>query len=521
VRRCTTIERSPVFVPKCAKNRSPLTAGAQALHVTSTGFPQRGGSLGPRSSYGDAPPRLARAFALALLVCLTGGVAARAQITPPQTPPPDPAPSTDPGPIFRVFLADGRALASYGECAVVGDRVVFTLSVGDGGLGTEYQLMSLPASAVDLDRTTRYRDAVRARRYAATRGEADYAAMTAEVSRSLDELRRISNPARRLDAAEEARRRLLAWSEANYHYRAKDIQDLVGLIDDVIAELRAAAGDAKLSISLVAGPAAGREEPIRAAPSLRESIELALAAAMVADVSTDRTAILRAAAAASAGVDDLSAEVTRRVEDDQAAHRLYATMRADALARTRQALSVGDVGAVDAVRNEAIARERALAVRRPDEMLALLEELDAVRDRTRAHRLALDRYALMRPQLFAYERALRPVFSAIEGARPVLGAIHDMKGPAVAALVLAESHLGRIAPILAKLAPPEDLSDVQATLLSAVHLAVEACKRRRVALAAGNTGLAREASASAAGAGMLADQARQSLVTRLFPPVVR
>ena len=35
----------------------------------------------------------------------------------------------DAGSIFRVFLSDGRAIPSYGESAVVGDRLVFTLLV--------------------------------------------------------------------------------------------------------------------------------------------------------------------------------------------------------------------------------------------------------------------------------------------------------------------------------------------------------------------------------------------------------
>jgi hypothetical protein len=74
---------------------------------------------------------------------------------------------------------------------------------------------------------------------------------------------------------------------------------------------------------------------------------------------------------------------------------------------------------------------------------------------------------------------------------------------------------------LAKLSAPEDLMDVHATFVSALHLAREACRRRALALAANDRTLALEASASASGAMMLVDQARQNLVTRLYPPKVR
>jgi hypothetical protein len=485
---------------------------------------------GPRCAQRDRWTLVRRALRASALAGLMGAaaVATSAQtatrVAPPPTPPPDFSAVRDPGPIFRVFLTDGRALASYGECAVVGDRVVFTLAIGDGGLGTEYQLMSLPASAVDLDRTTSYRDAVRGWRYATTRGETDYTAITAEVSRSLDELSKIADPARRLAAAEEAKRRLVAWSETNYHYRAKDIQDLAALFDDVIAQLRVASGGANLSFSFVAGPAAAREEPIRVAPSLRESIELALAAATLSDVSTDRAAILRAAAAVSAGatgVEDLSAEVSRRRDEDRATQQAYVKMREDALARAHEALAKGDVAAVDAVRRDVIAREGRLAARRPDDMQALLRELDNVSDDARAHRVALDHYARVRPQLLAYERAVRPALSALDGGEPVLQAIRDVNGPGLERLERYRAHLARLTPQIAAIKPPADVADVHATLLSALRLAIEACKRRLVSVAANNMSVAREASASASGAKMLTQQARESLVKRLYPPQAR
>jgi hypothetical protein len=155
------------------------------------------------------------------------------------------------------------------------------------------QLMSLPASSVDVDRTTKYAESMRAALYAATRGEADYAAVTEEVQRALDHLKGVEDPKKRLDLAEEARRRLISWSEEHFRYRAGDIRELLTLFDEVIAELRVAAGETQVSIDLRSGPADPVYERIVAAPPLRESIALALSAARAADVSEDRLEVLR------------------------------------------------------------------------------------------------------------------------------------------------------------------------------------------------------------------------------------
>jgi hypothetical protein len=92
--------------------------------------------------------------------------------------------------IFRVYLKSGQALPAYGESALVGDRVVFTLLLGVSPAPRSMQLMSLPAANVDLDRTRRYANTIRAKHYAATRGELDYAAMSQEVQRTLGQLPR-------------------------------------------------------------------------------------------------------------------------------------------------------------------------------------------------------------------------------------------------------------------------------------------------------------------------------------------
>jgi hypothetical protein len=71
---------------------------------------------------------------------------------------------------------------------------------------------------------------------------------------------------------------------------------------------------------------------------------------------------------------------------------------------------------------------------------------------------------------------------------------------------------------LAAVTPPDDLADVHATLVSAVHLAREGVARRQVAAATATSASAREAASAAAGALLLFQQAKGELVARLFPP---
>ena len=87
---------------------------------------------------------MTRRLAIAFIVLMVAGAAPRGQAVKGDSQPIDAAS------MFRVFLTDGQAIPSFGESAVVGDRVIFTIIVGDGGARTAMQLVSLPASTVDV-----------------------------------------------------------------------------------------------------------------------------------------------------------------------------------------------------------------------------------------------------------------------------------------------------------------------------------------------------------------------------------
>jgi hypothetical protein len=114
--------------------------------------------------------------------------------------------------LLRVFLVDGTALTSFGEYARVGERIVFSTPLGSGGDGNpSLQLVSLPERNVDWTRTDAYREAVRSAQYAAAQGENDFALMTGDVARVLNEIALAKDSAHRLRLAEQARAQLTDW----------------------------------------------------------------------------------------------------------------------------------------------------------------------------------------------------------------------------------------------------------------------------------------------------------------------
>src|SRR6266511_1588686 len=118
----------------------------------------------PRGRSAGSPPWVVAIVALTLAAIVTPPCAAQAE-TPRDAPQP-PGIGIQAPALFRIFLKDGTALASFGEFARVGERVIFSLPLGTG----RDQLASVASSEVDWARTDRYSDAVRATHYAATRG---------------------------------------------------------------------------------------------------------------------------------------------------------------------------------------------------------------------------------------------------------------------------------------------------------------------------------------------------------------
>lgn len=425
---------------------------------------------------------------------------------------------------FRLFLQDGSALPVHGDYAVTDDRVIFMLVVGRNATADDapaLHLMSLPLSAVDVDRSARYARAVRAAYYAQAWGESDFAAITAEVQASVAYLARVADPGRRIVLAESARERLLAWSRDHFDYRSADIQRLAALFDDVIAELRVAAGASRFAFDLVAGPPPLAPEPLLPPSDAASIARHALAAARAADVGADRLAVLRAALVAlpeAPEMADLRRELSAEVDAERQAGEAYTALEERLVALGAEPMRAGDPAGLDLLIDRLEREDAALGRRRPAAVRRLMSRLLAMRDRARTYRVALDRYAAARAGLLAYERRVRRSMSTLDGQNDVLEAIRDDGRLSMSVLDRALDRLSTAGDALAAVEAPDEVADVHATLVSAVRMARQACEERRLAVATTAAARARTASSAAAGAILLSASARETLVRRLFPP---
>src|SRR5690349_4453497 len=209
-----------------------------------------------------------------------------------------PAAAADDPVLLRLFLTDGSSIASYGEPARIGDRVIFSMPTA-ATPNPPLQLVNLPASRVNWERTDKYAQSVRAARYHESQGELDYAVLAERMTLALNSLNETTDSARRLVIAENARKMLAAWPREHYNYRLAEVRQMLSLLDEAIADLRAANGDGRFDLTLtaVADAPVASAEPLMAAPTAQEAIDQILVAARAADSATERTALLDTALA--------------------------------------------------------------------------------------------------------------------------------------------------------------------------------------------------------------------------------
>src|SRR5688572_8712940 len=372
-----------------------LSVRPQDIHGSCTPFPQ-----GWRSGYSEAfMLRIFRGAAVAAVCLLWSG---------------SPAIASEKA-LYRIFLQDGTALVSYGEFARVGDRVVFTIPIGAIEPSTRLHLVSIAESAVDWRRTDEYSEAVRARRYAETRGDDDFAALSNHVAAVLNQVALTKDASRRLALAEEARGRLAEWPKHNYGYRASDVTQLLWLLDDVISNLRAAAGLPRLELSLYATTAPPARPDLLAAPDARATFDHALAVASMAADPNERVSLLQAITAAlapAATAGSWEAFVRERAAAELAFElrvtHLYKELAERTLVAADRRARRADVRGLQRLIQSVHAEDERLGRFRPQETAALVATLDLRLDDARRLRLARDSWTLRGAALRAYRNAIEP-----------------------------------------------------------------------------------------------------------------
>jgi hypothetical protein len=429
--------------------------------------------------------------------------------------------------LFTVVLRDGTSVSSYGEWARVGDRVVFSLPTSEVVDVPRLHLASLPSAEVDWEATERARDAVRAARYAATRGDEDFARLTSDIALLLNDAAADPDPSRKLATAQEARRRLLAWPADHFGYRHDEVRQIAGLVDEVIDELRAAAGEDRFALSFVANTAPPPPVVLPPRPTLQESIGQVLSVAGRTDAAAERLSLLRSAVVMldehqaslpPAWREATRAGVTADIVVEVRADRQYATLGARLLARAERAAARADVRGVERALRELRDADARLGARRPAEVAGLVAALGARLDAARRLRLAQDRWATKAPALGAYARAVRRPFDELARARSLFDDIRALAGPSVDDLTTLEARMARLIRDVAAITIPTDVTAPHAVLTSGLQLADHAVRLRREAIRTGDLRTAWDASAAAAGALLLLDRARDDVARAVAPP---
>jgi hypothetical protein len=430
---------------------------------------------------------------------------------------------------FRLFFKDGTTVSTYGEYARVGDRVVLTVQVGEVAPGQpRLQLVTLAADAVDWPRTEEYLDSLRATRYGATRGEADYAALTSRVAEALGAAAGAADPARRLELVEQMRREVADWPRTHYGYRARDVAQISALLDEAVSGLRAAAGARQFDLDLVASV----EPPPRAVlppPTPAEAIEQVLGLARRAEVPAERLSLLDSALAYVQASRDFrkgergrfNRRIRAALEVEMTVERKYAELARRAVAEASLRAAGGDVRGVEKVLVDVARADGQLGHQRPDQMTALAATLQAKLDAARRLRLGRDQWVLRSAACEQYGDAAAIVFHDLDRSRRGLEDIKKLAGPGAKTLVTLAGRLGGDARRLAAVAPAEPASSIHALLASSLQLAVQAVDVRQQAVRSGDVSAAWNASAAAAGSLMLLDRARQEMDACRKPPGLR
>ena len=420
---------------------------------------------------------------------------------------------------YRLFLRDGSSVATIGEFARIGDGVVVTI-----GLGDRLTMATVPAAQVDWTRTDRYTESVRAAHYAATRGDADFAAMSAIVARTLSDVAVTPGRAAQLALAERARRQLSDWPREHSGYRAEEVRQTRALLDEVIAGLRAAAGQTNFDVAFVANVLPPPPEPALPPPTLQDAIEQALRLSMLAAPGADRTALATeahtalAAAPASPWVADARRRAQRILEGERKVDARYSALSQSTVRALDRPGRSSDVAGLLRVRARVVERDATLGRARPEAVQGLLALIDARLDAARRLQLARDQWASRAPALRRYRRDAAPWLDLLAAHRSTLDQIRALSGPSIDRLAAFDLALARLAPLLKTVVVPTDARAAHAAMLGAIGLAESASRGRARAIDSQNLSVAWEASAAAAGALQMAERAARDIDALLRPP---
>lgn len=433
--------------------------------------------------------------------------------------------------LFRVFLADGRVLSSYGEWARLDDRVIFSMPTQLTHDPVELHLVSIPSQRVDWPRTEQYAQSVRAAAYSASRGAADYATFSAEMAKVLNDISKTDAPKTRLATAEKARQRLAEWPSTHFGYRVNDVREALATLDEVIAQLRVSAGMTQFDLSLSADtPLEEPPPPPLPPPTDAELVEQFVAAASITESPIERMGLLDTVVRLlDRAIGMLPPEwatrmrrsVTGDLDRERHTEQAYAELRTRTLQTADRLAAKGKAADLERLRDHVKEEDRRLGGQRPGDIAALLATIDlqaATAIETRDAHAEWEKHAAA---FRKYRRSTNSSFKVFNDAATALELIKSMNGPSVEAMNALTKRLAQANKTFGKVKPPERLANDHYVIVSAVELAGNAFQLRMEAVSKNRIEVAQRASSAAAGALMLYNQARNQQLAAMEPPAAK
>jgi len=429
--------------------------------------------------------------------------------------------------LFRVFLADGSSIVTFGELARVGDQVIFSMPVGGTADDPRLHPVTMAASLIDWSRTERHAGSVRFQQYS-LRAETDYQRLTDEVAALLSDIALSTDRERALSLAQQARRTLADWPRTRFGYRQEEIRDITALIDGAIARL-GGTPPGGFEVSLVAMTEPVVLEPLAGMPTPREQLDQIVRVLAVTASAPERIALLeaglsliddRAAPLERSTVSDLRRSLESQLRAEKDTDRRYADLTRQLLARATRAASDARIADVERVLLRVPTEDERLGRRRPEVVQALATSLTTQLDRARRLRLLRDQWSVRRSLYRDYQRNVGSEIVQLVKAQAALEAIRRLDGPSPDRLDSLRSRLSGGAARLERLRIPEHLRSTHDLLVSAWRFAENAANTRTRAVTSGDIATAWEASSAAAGSLMMLSRAQQEIRALLQPPTL-
>ena len=466
-----------------------------------------------REGYNETPNIARVMIRIGLLLCLCFGAPAGAAAAVEAT-------------LLRLYLADGTSVVSYGEFARVGDRVVFSMVLG-GVDEPRLHTATMPSSAIDWARTDGHATSARYQWYARTRGEGDFQRLSDEVASVLNTVVLTKDRARALALADQARATLAHWPREHFGYRQHDVLEILSVLDEVISDLRAAAGMSSFEVALVAPALELALEPLAGMPSVREQVVQALRVATLTDRPAERVALLQATrqllneegfmipAKEAAGFRSF---VETRIRQEQVIDARYVALAHRLMADATRGAGRARAADVQRVLDRIPREDSRLGRHRPEAVQALQVSVRVQLDAARHLRLLRDQWMIRRSLYSDYQRSVGTQMLQLVKSQPALEAIRRLDGPPPDMLLALQARLRGGAERLERVRAPVDLRTVHDLLLGAWRFAENAVNARYEAARAASVTGAWEASSSAAGALLMLSRAQQELRALLEPP---